>query len=211
MSAVEIVLRNEPAIVAEIVAAHHRLVSLGLGDTGWSLVRLSADAALGASELLIADLASLNARGLSVAASAAVLAGEISVTSVETALRAMWEATEHNPMPEFEWAPLRVVMTDELLAEPLGVSLQSIRRYAAGERDTPDDVAARLHFIALVNADLGGSYNERGIRRWWNRPRSTLGNRSPLSVLGAGFDPDSDVAAQVRSLSSALLGAGAVS
>jgi hypothetical protein len=99
-------------------------------------------------------------------------------------------------------------MTKESLAALLGRSRQSIGRYAAGERDTPDDVAARLHFIALVNADLGGSYNERGIRRWWNRPRSTLGNRSPLSVLGAAFDPDSDVAAQVRALAASLVGVG---
>ena len=209
--AVEAALQERPALVGDIAMAHQRLVSLGLADSGWTLVQVPADAIRHASAALIADLAALSHRGISLGASAALVGAPGGVVDVSAVLRAMWEATEHNPMPEAEWAPMRATMTDELLASLLGISLQSIRRYASAERDTPDDVATRLHFIALVNADLAGSYNDRGIRRWWGRPRATLGNQSPLAALGEGFDPDGATAAQVRALSATLLGAGAVS
>lgn len=209
--AVEAALQERPALVGDIAMAHQRLVSLGLADSDWTLVQVLADAIHHAAAALIADLAALSHRGISLGASAALVGAPGGVVDVSAVLRAMWEATEHNPMPEAEWAPMRATMTDELLASLLGISLQSIRRYASAERDTPDDVATRLHFIALVNADLAGSYNDRGIRRWWGRPRATLGNQSPLAALGEGFDPDSATAAQVRALSATLLGAGAVS
>lgn len=61
----------------------------------------------------------------------------------------------------------------------LGVSASSLRRYRTRARPTPAVIAARLHVLALVIADLAG-----------------------------GFDPDGDAAA-VRKLSSALAGAGA--
>jgi predicted transcriptional regulator len=35
-----------------------------------------------------------------------------------------------------------------MLARLLGISPASVRRYAATTRETPDDVAARLHHIA---------------------------------------------------------------
>ena len=37
-----------------------------------------------------------------------------------------------------------------------------------------------------VDALLRGSYNALGIRRWWQRPRKQLGERSPLAVWQAG-------------------------
>jgi hypothetical protein len=36
-------------------------------------------------------------------------------------------------------------------------------------------VAERLHWLAMVVADLAGSYNALGIRRWFERPRALLG------------------------------------
>jgi uncharacterized protein (DUF2384 family) len=137
--------------------------------------------------------------------------GELTPAGLQQLLSEVWDVTEHNPMPELEWPVLRPTMTDELLAALLDVSPQSIRRYATGERDTPDDIAARLHFVALVNADIAGSYNDRGIRRWWARPRAVLDARSPLDVLTGGFDPDGPVAAQVRGLAGALVGPGGAS
>ena len=117
-------------------------------------------------------------------------------------------ATEHNPLPATEWKPVRATLGDELLEELLGISNQSLRRYANTTRPTPDDVATRLHFIALVNADLSGSYNPMGVRRWWQRSRSRLDGHSPLEALGPAFDPDSDTAATVRQLAAELVGAG---
>ncbi len=132
--------------------------------------------------------------------------GAGNIAQIVTAVR---EAIEHNPMPDYEWGAVRAILDDDVLAELLGISTQSIRRYGNGERAVPDEVAARLHFVALVNGDLIGSYNERGIRRWWQRPRSALGGRSPIDVLAGGWDPDhTPDAGRIRRLAAELVGAG---
>jgi len=71
------------------------------------------------------------------------------------------------------------------------VSTSSLRRYTAGARPTPDDVAARLHHVALIVGDIAGSYNDIGVRRWFTRPRTQLGTQTPATVLtGASHDGD---------------------
>ncbi len=114
---------------------------------------------------------------------------------------------EMSPQPAAEWAPVTATLGEDLLAQLVGVSVSSVRRYATGARSTPQDVAERLHFLALLIADLAGSYNDFGIRRWLNRPRTPLGGRSPASLLGE-FDPEGADAAAVANLASALVGAG---
>lgn len=115
-------------------------------------------------------------------------------------------ALEDSATPQTEWATMRAIFGDELLVQLLGVAASSLRRYAAAERSTPDDVAARLHWLALVVADLTGAYNEFGIRRWFQRPRSRLGGKSPQQLLGAGWSPDHPAAHQVRQLAAVLSG-----
>jgi len=88
------------------------------------------------------------------------------------------------------------------------VSVVSLRRYVAGERPTPDIVAARAHWLALVVSDLAGTYNEIGIRRWFERPRAQLEGQSPAQSLGQGWDPDGPIADRVAALASALVGPG---
>ena len=61
----------------------------------------------------------------------------------------------------------------------------------------------------LLIADLAGSYNDFGIRRWLNRPRTPLGGRSPAGLLGE-FDPEGPDAAAVATLAANLVGAGSV-
>ena len=114
---------------------------------------------------------------------------------------------EMSPQPTDEWAPVIETLGEELLAQLVGVSISSVRRYANGSRPTPQDVAERLHFLALLIADLAGSYNDFGIRRWLNRPRTPLGGRSPASLLGE-FDPDGPDAQSVAALAASLVGAG---
>jgi hypothetical protein len=114
---------------------------------------------------------------------------------------------EMSPQPAGEWAPVMATLGEDLLAELVGVSVSSVRRYAAGSRPTPQEIAERLHFLALLIADLAGSYNDFGIRRWLNRPRTPLGGRSPASLLGE-FDPDGPDAAAVSRLAASLVGAG---
>ena len=70
-------------------------------------------------------------------------------------------------------------------------------------------MAARAHWLALVVADLGGAYNQIGIRRWFERPRTQLDGRSPRQALGAGWAPDEGPAATVADLAAALVGPAA--
>jgi len=73
------------------------------------------------------------------------------------ALRATLDAVDASPHPEGEWAPARELLGDELLARLLRISASSLRRYAAADRRTPDEVAWRLHFVARLLASLCGS------------------------------------------------------
>ena len=98
-------------------------------------------------------------------------------------LLALIEVLEDSPLPETEWARLGESISDEILSMLLVISEQSVRRYASGERHTPDDVVARLHFLCLVVGDLRGAYNEDGVRNWFKRPRKSFGGRAPLELL----------------------------
>jgi len=114
-------------------------------------------------------------------------------------------ALDASPAPQYEWKGLTRVFPPEDLAELLHVSLSSLKRYQSGERDTPDDVAARLHFLALVVGDLAGSYNDTGIRRWFQRKRTRLDGRSPVSLLKQEWDPDDEGPMRVRALARDLV------
>lgn len=120
-------------------------------------------------------------------------------------LTTMVAALEASPAPKFEWAGVMRVFGADDLAPLLNVSVSSLKRYQSGERTTPDDVAARLHFVALVVGDLAGSYNDIGIRRWFTRKRSRLDDRSPASILRNAWDPDDEGPAHVRQLARELV------
>lgn len=117
------------------------------------------------------------------------------------------DALDESPSPATEWGALRETLGETLLAALTGISDTSLRRYAGGQRATPQKVAERLHWLALVVGDLAGSYNAFGIRRWFDRPRQQLAGRSPRAALGADWSVDDAQAARVRSLAQALVGA----
>jgi hypothetical protein len=122
---------------------------------------------------------------------------------------ALLDAMEESPQPQTEWVALERVLGAELLAGLVGVSASSLRRYAAGQRPTPDDVAARLHFVALVVGDLAGSYNDIGVRRWFGRPRTQLDGQTPAALLEGAWDPREDGPGRLRQLAASLLAAPA--
>jgi hypothetical protein len=93
------------------------------------------------------------------------------------------DSLAHSPHPKGEWPRVREILGDELLGDVLGTSQSSLRRYVAGERETPDDVAWLLHATARVISDLLGSYNDYGVRRWFERPRSQLDGLAPRDLL----------------------------
>lgn len=124
-------------------------------------------------------------------------------------LESLGGALAGSPMPRRELAGLLRTYGHESLAPLLGISPASLRRYVSGTREVPDVIAARIHFVALVTADLAGSYNDIGLRRWWDRPRSALDGRSPREALGTAWDPDDAAALAVADLAHALAGPGA--
>jgi hypothetical protein len=118
-------------------------------------------------------------------------------------------ALDASPVPEREWEPLRSLLGDDLLGPLVGVSQSSLARYASGSRATPDVVAARLHVVAMVCADLRGGYNDYGIRRWFVRPRPSLEGASIVDALGPDWEPDGPPAEKVRELAASVLSVGA--
>jgi hypothetical protein len=128
-----------------------------------------------------------------------------SAPNLERALTHLNLALEESPVPEFEWNRLAEVLGLELLARLLGISASSVRRYRANARTTPDDVADRLHFLSLVTGDLAGSYNEIGIRQWFERKRAQLDGRTPLDSLKGRWKPSQPGPRCIQDLARALV------
>jgi hypothetical protein len=120
-------------------------------------------------------------------------------------LEDLLEAMAASPAPESEWPTVERVLGTESLAALLGISVSSLRRYVSGARATPDEVAARLHFLALVIGYLAGSYNEYGVRRWFSRKRAALGDRAPSELLAGDWDADDEGPVRIAALAAALL------
>jgi uncharacterized protein (DUF2384 family) len=134
----------------------------------------------------------------------AELRGADRADRMEPAVRRLYEALERSPAPATEWRSIAAVLGPDLLARLLGVSASSLRRYLAASRRTPDAIAERLHFLALVVADLAGSYNDLGVRRWFERPRALLDGKSPAQLLRGEWRVDDSGPARVRELAAAL-------
>jgi len=132
-----------------------------------------------------------------------------SEAEAESLLRLVIAALDSSPAPKFEWPAVSRVIDAEQLAPLLNVSVSSLKRYASGERDTPDDVAARLHHVALIVGDLAGAYNEVGVRRWFERKRTTLNGRAPAALLAGDWNPDDASPQKVRELARSLVALGA--
>ena len=149
------------------------------------------------------------AAGVGRDAALALLEGDASPQALARLIERLDDALVQSPLPDRELRALRRTFELDQLAELLGTSQVSLRRYLAGSRDVPDELAARAHWLALVVSDLSGAYNEIGIRRWFERPRAQLEGLSPRQKLNARWSPDDDGAQRVRHLAAALVGSGA--
>lgn len=134
---------------------------------------------------------------------------ERSTSEAVSALSEVLKAIDESPVPDKEWPAMRKVFDDDELARLLGISSSSLKRYAPAARSTPDDVADRVHWLAMVVAALSGSYNALGIRRWFERPRAQLDERTPRQVLGTNWTPGAPNARRVRDLAESLVSTGA--
>jgi hypothetical protein len=147
-------------------------------------------------------------RGAGIATSAADVLGNVDAPSredVRALLQMIVDALEASPAPDHEWKGVSRVFAVDDLAALLAISASSLKRYQSGERETPDIVAARLHLLALVIGDLAGSYNDTGIRRWFQRRRTQLDGQSPAALLKREWDPDEDGPRRVRELARNLV------
>lgn len=126
-------------------------------------------------------------------------------TLVAERLREIGVLLEESPLPATEWGRILETFERDQLASLLGISPASVVRYARGERRTPDAVAARLHLLALVVGDLAGAYNQIGVRRWFERPRSALNGRSPAQILCGDWEPQDAGPRSVRELARSLV------
>jgi hypothetical protein len=105
-----------------------------------------------------------------------------------------------SPVPEWELPKLDALFGTDRLADLIGVGHSSLRRYLSATRAVPDDVAVRGHLVTEIVSALAGSFNERGIRRWFERPRSQLGGKTPAETLIDAWDRDGMEVADVVAL-----------
>jgi len=125
----------------------------------------------------------------------------------ERALQEILEAVAASPRPHGEWQPARDLLGDELLARVLGgISISSLRRYAAGTRTTPDDIAWRLHVVATVLSSILGSYNDYGVRRWFDRRRSRLNGATPAEAIAQAQNESDELLQTTLALADQLTG-----
>ena len=193
-----------PAVVPAVLALIHRGEAMGLVEAPEDPADIPA-----CLDRLLDRLWAAHVGRHDVAALRALLRDADPVTAPETETRAALErlgrALRENPIPNREWPALLDVFGADALAGLLEISASSVQRYAKQERDTPEDVVSKLHWLALVVGYLRGSYNAFGIRRWFERSRRALGGESPKARL-AGSSPwhtDGDAARTVEELARA--------
>lgn len=134
---------------------------------------------------------------------------DVDTDQLATLLEQLNDALEESPAPMYEWPHLVEIFGVDQLARLLAVSPSSVRRYKENARTTPDVIAGRLHFLALVVGDLAGAYNDIGIRRWFERARTLLGNRAPQEFLRGEWSPGDPGPTKVRELARSLVNAAA--
>ena len=179
------------------VEASRRAEAMGIADPGEARADVTA----------IRQLAG-TVRRAGIATSASDIINNVETPSnreLASLLQMIIAALDASPAPTYEWKGLARVFPAEELAPLLNISLSSLKRYQSGERETPDTAAARLHFLALVVGDLAGSYNDTGIRRWFERKRTQLDGRSPAQLLKRDWDPDDEGPRRVRELARSLV------
>jgi hypothetical protein len=107
---------------------------------------------------------------------------------------------QFDPLPDADWLRLLAIFDRYELGHLLNLPASSVARYAAGHRRTPAAIASRLRAIALIVGDLAGDYDEIGLRRWFDRPRSALDGRAPTHFLKGDWQPEDPGPRRVREL-----------
>lgn len=152
---------------------------------------------------------SLSTRGLARDLAALLSGSSPSHAELARYLDAATAALEESPVPAAELSKLTAVLGPDRVCDLMEISPASLQRYQRGEREAPDDVADRAHFLTSVVAALEGTYNDFGIRRWFERPRSVFDGRSARQLLGRRWTMDSDAARRILDAAESLQHLGA--
>jgi hypothetical protein len=193
---------DRPALVDPAIGLLRRALALGLLGESERVDRLDL-------ELVRRIAREASAAGIGHDAAVELLHGGIRPERLAALIERLDEALTASPLPDREVPELLRTFDREGLAVLTGTSNVSLGRYLAGSRKWPDELATRIHWLALVLSDLAGAYNNFGIRRWFERERTQLDGRSPRQLLGAGWDPADPDVEKVRQLAAGLAGVGA--
>jgi hypothetical protein len=151
----------------------------------------------------------LSQRGLASDLAARLATGKPSASELSRYLDAALLALDESPVPAAELTKLNATLGHEFLAAVLEISAASLQRYQSGDRQVPDPVAERAHFLTAVISALEGIYNEFGVRRWFERPRSVFDNKTARQLLGRGWTPGDESARRVLAAAESLQDLGA--
>jgi hypothetical protein len=193
---------DRPALVDPAIRLLRRALALGLLADNERVDRLDL-------ELVRRIAQEASAAGIGQDAAVALLQGVSGPNRLAALIERLDDSLTESPLPDRELPELLRVFGREDVAVLTGTSGVSLGRYVAGSRKWPDELATRIHWLALVLSDLAGAYNEFGARRWFERERTQLGGRSPRQVLGTEWDPGSPDVEKVRQLAASLAGVGA--
>ncbi len=189
---------DQPSLRAKSADLVRRAFGLGLLLDHEPIQRLDL-------QLIRSIAAAASNEGVGQDAATALIAMNPSSAGLGTLIDRLDRALIDSPVPDRELRQLLTIYDVDALQPLLDASRASLRRYASGQRTVPDDVAGRIHFVALVTSDLAGSYNDFGLRRWWDRSRTSLDGRSPRAALGSDWGPDDPAATAVADLARSLV------
>jgi hypothetical protein len=151
----------------------------------------------------------LSQHGLASDLAARLMTGKPSASELSRYLDAALLALEESPVPAAELTKLNATLGHELLSGLLEISAASLQRYQSGERQAPDAIAERAHFLTSVIAALEGIYNEFGVRRWFERPRSVFNGKTARQLLGRDWTPTGEPARRILAAAESLQEIGA--
>lgn len=151
----------------------------------------------------------LSQQGLAGDLAARLTTGKPSASDLSRYLDAALLALEESPVPAAELTRLNATLGHELLSGLLEISAASLQRYQSGERQVPDVIAERAHYLTSVTSALEGIYNEFGVRRWFERPRSTFSGKSARQLLGRDWIPTGEAAHRILAAAESLADLGA--
>ncbi len=135
---------------------------------------------------------------------------EFSPEKIEDELMRLRAAVENTPLPYQDLTALLKIFDLSELGVLLEVETPELKKVL--EKATVSlskDAQMRAHFLAMIVADLSGSYTNFGIKKWFSRKRSKLQDRSPFELLERNWKPDDERVLQIRKLAESLVGMGA--